>query len=148
MLLATYVFRNGFLPFWFFSIFSTHFYFEKKKQERRYSKWKSLRLFFCLGENFKTKSHLEFSINILTLLYSHLVTQWAKMRKKFQFQKCVWLVARLSQRQKSTFFEKKFLWDPPLEIFSKNIDLAFEANSALSCKNGLFPRFSSFCFAH
>ena len=41
--------------------------------------------------------------------------QWAKMWKKFQFQMCVWEVARLPQRQKLIFFEKNFLHsrDPP-----------------------------------
>ena len=34
------------------------------------------------------------------------IAQWAKTRKKFQFQICVWVVARLSKRLKSTFFEK------------------------------------------
>ena len=52
------------------------------------------------------------------------------------------------QRLKSTFFEFFFftpglLWlfsDPPLEQFQSTLILFIEANSALSCQNGLFPR--------
>ena len=32
-------------------------------------------------------------------------SQWAKTRKKIQFQMCVWVVARLPQRLKSTIFQ-------------------------------------------
>ena len=35
--------------------------------------------------------------------------QWAKTRKKFQFQMCVWVVARLPQRLKTMFFWKNFI---------------------------------------
>ena len=42
---------------------------------------------------------------------------------------CVWVVARLPQRKKSTFFEifsslRVFFGDPPLIFFSKNIDFS------------------------
>ena len=47
-------------------------------------------------------------------------TMSQKLEKKFQFQMCIWVVARLPQRLKSTFFE--IFGDRPLEIFSKNID--------------------------
>ena len=33
------------------------------------------------------------------------IVQWAKTWKKIQFQMCIWVVARLPQRLKSTFFE-------------------------------------------
>ena len=63
----------------------------------------------------------------------------------------VWVVAQLPQRLKSTFFEifsslRVSFRDPPLEFFfKKTLLLVFEANSALSYQNRLFPRFSSFC---
>ena len=60
-----------------------------------------------------------------------------------------WLpdVIRLPQRLKSTVFEKKILTPMvplgPLRtnFFPKTLILAFEANSALSCQNGLFSMF-------
>ena len=53
------------------------------------------------------------------------------VHNKFQFQMCVWVVARLPQRLKSTFFENfssiRFPFrDPPLKIFLKTLILAFE----------------------
>ena len=76
-------------------------------------------------------------------------TQLPKMRKKIQFQIRVWMVARLPQRLKSTFFEKKFFTPGLLRGSSKKCQktliLAFEANSALSWQNGIFPSFSSLC---
>ena len=50
------------------------------------------------------------------------------MKKKFQFQMCVWVVARLS-RLKSTFFEiSSSLWvlfrDPPFKKYFKNLDFS------------------------
>ena len=52
--------------------------------------------------------------------------QWAKTWKKFQFQMCVWVVASLSQRLKSTFFLIFFL----IKIFSKNVDFSLWGNRA------------------
>lgn len=74
-------------------------------------------------------------------------TQWAQTRKKFQFQMCVSVVARIHKRLKSTFFDNFF--DAPasfgnpfhLNFFQKTLILVFEANSALSCQNGIFPAF-------
>ena len=57
---------------------------------------------------------------------------------------CVWVVARLPQRLKSTFFEKNFftpgpLWEPSAQKYFKNtLILAFDA---LSCQNGHFSAF-------
>ena len=53
----------------------------------------------------------------------------AKMRKKIQFQMYVWVVARLPQRLKATFFEffsslQYSFGDSPLEKFSKNVDFS------------------------
>ena len=65
--------------------------------------------------------------------------------QKFQYQMCVWVVALLHQRLKSTLFEIfSSLWvsftlgtlHP--KKFQKTLVLAFEANSALSGQNGLF----------
>ena len=46
---------------------------------------------------------------------------------------CVWVVAQLPQRLKSTFFEK--FSSLPSKKFQKTLILAFEANSALSLEN-------------
>ena len=58
---------------------------------------------------------------------------------------CVWVIVRLPQRLKSTFFEifRHFGEPhPPLEkMLKKTLDLAFEANSTLSFQNGLFSWF-------
>ena len=60
---------------------------------------------------------------------------------------CVCVVAGLPQRLKSTFFEiisslHIALKDPPPEKkFQTKLILAFEANSTLSCQNGLFSAF-------
>ena len=62
---------------------------------------------------------------------------------------CVWVVARLPQRLRSMFFEKKNFTPGPgsssgtlhSNFFQKTLILAFEANSTLSSQNGLFSAF-------
>ena len=66
--------------------------------------------------------------------------QWAKTWKNFQFQMCVWVVAKLPRRLKSTFFEKIFfslgpLWGPSTR---KNFDFSL-------CGKQTFLHFSSLC---
>ena len=66
------------------------------------------------------------------------------VEKKSVLAKCVWVVARLPQRLKSMVFEifsslgysSETLYS---NVFQKTLILAFEANSALSCQNELFP---------
>ena len=58
-----------------------------------------------------------------------MANEWVETRKKFQFQMCVWVVARLRQRLKLTFFEifsslKVPFGDPLLEKVSKNVDFS------------------------
>ena len=76
--------------------------------------------------------------------------QWAKTWEKIQFQKCVWVVARLpqilceAQKPKSTFFEFFFLLyyeSPPLEFFLKNVDFNLWGKECHALQNGLFPSF-------
>ena len=68
------------------------------------------------------------------------ISQWDKTWKKFQFQMCVWMVARLPPRLKATFFEifSSLRVPSTRKKISKMLILAFEANSAFSCQNGLF----------
>ena len=66
-------------------------------------------------------------------------------REKKSYFKCSFMIT--SQRLKSTFFEifsslRVPFGGPPL----KNIDFRpFEANSALSCRNGLFSHILAYC---
>ena len=80
-------------------------------------------------------------------------TQWAETWKKILFQMCVLVVAQLPQRLKSTVFWNFFFTPGLLRGLSnwknqKHWFLAFEANGALSCQNGVFPNFSSLCKTH
>ena len=73
--------------------------------------------------------------------------------EKFQFQMCVWVVARLPQRRKSTLLDIFFftyLGNPPLDEinFKKPLILVFEVvvqPSKHTFEIGIFPRFSSLC---
>ena len=63
----------------------------------------------------------------------------------------IWECFMITSKTKINFFEifSSALWvrcfevSLHLKIFKKMLILAFDANSALSCQNGLFPRFSS-----
>ena len=74
--------------------------------------------------------------------WSRLQWQWAKTRKKLQFQMCVWVVTRLPQRLKSTFFVFYSLrvpfGDPPLEKFSKNVDFTLWGKQCIFLPKGSF----------
>ena len=73
-----------------------------------------------------------------------------------QFQMCVWVVAWLTKRLKSTFLEFFFLrtpWDGLLhsKTFRKTLILAFDVivqPPKHTFEIALFPRFSSLCHHH
>ena len=70
----------------------------------------------------------------------------SKTAKKIQFQ--IWLVVRLSQRQKSRFFEifsslrVSFAGDPHSKLFRKNVDISLWGKQGIVLPNWTF---SSLC---
>ena len=80
------------------------------------------------------------------------ITQWAKTWKKFQFQICIWVVAWLlitSMTKINAIWNVFFtpgLGDPPIEIFSKNVDLTLWGKQWIVLpKWTFFPHFSLLC---
>ena len=63
----------------------------------------------CLQAHFLVHVQLKYLWTICFSFFGTYLSQWAKTRKKIQFQMCVWVVAQLPQRLKSTFL-KFFLW--------------------------------------
>ena len=83
--------------------------------------------YFRIFKNFRNEGPRNFKKTLILVL----IVQQPK-------PKCVWVVARLPIRLNSTFFEIVSS-TPSLypKEFQKTLILAFEANSALSCQNGL-----------
>ena len=114
--------------------------------------WPSLIVFkiIKLQDHFKFGSRNQKVLSVEKLkkrswrhIVSHISTQLANTWKKFQFQICVWVVAGLPQRLKSTLFDIFSSLRVHSKKFQKTFISAFEANGALSCQNGFFPRLSS-----